>query len=153
MRGEYNTRQKREMLAFLRRHDLESYSVDELVAGMLDQGETIGRTTAYRYLESLAEQGEVRKYQNLRGITLYQHVAAHEACSEHLHLMCKRCGRLYHVDCALLRQMFKHISEDHGFELDSRESVLVGVCGSCAGKAKGEEANVADCGKECNHRL
>ena len=33
MRGEYNTRQKREMLAFLRRHDLESYSVDDLVAG------------------------------------------------------------------------------------------------------------------------
>lgn len=153
MRGEYNTRQKREMLAFLRRHDLESYSVDDLVAGMHGQGETIGRTTAYRYLESLAEQGEVRKYQNLRGITLYQHVAAHEACSEHFHMMCKRCGRLYHVDCALLKQMLRHISEDHGFELDPRESVLVGICGSCAKQTKGEEADGADHGTECHHHL
>ena len=153
MRGEYNTRQKREMLTFLRKHDLESYTVDDLVEGLSAQGEQIGRTTAYRYLESLAEQGEVRRYQNLRGITLYQHVAAHEACSEHLHLMCKKCGRLYHVDCSLVRQMFAHISADHGFELDPRESVLVGICGNCAKSAKGEETHGADCGQKCDHRL
>ncbi len=153
MRGEYSTRQKREMLIFLRKHDLESYTVDDLVTGMGEQGESIGRTTAYRYLESLAEQGEVRKYQNLRGITLYQHVADHAACSEHLHLMCKKCGRLYHVDCTLVRQMFRHISQDHGFELDPRESVLVGICGSCAEKGKEEETHVTDNGTECNHRL
>ena len=64
MRGQYNTRQKREMLGFLQRHDLEPYSVDELVFCMQEQGEKIGRTTVYRYLEQLAEQGSVRKYQN-----------------------------------------------------------------------------------------
>ena len=129
---------------------MESYTVDDLVEGLGERGEQIGRTTAYRYLESLAEQGEVRRYQNLRGITLYQHVAAHAACSEHLHLMCKKCGRLYHVDCSLVRQMFAHISEDHGFELDPRESVLVGICSTCA---KGEETHGSDFSQKCDHRL
>ena len=55
MRGEYNTRQKRDILSFLQQHDLEPYSVDDLVFEMQEQGEKIGRTTVYRHLESLAE--------------------------------------------------------------------------------------------------
>ena len=138
MRGEYNTRQKREMLAFLKRHDLEPYTVDELVFEMQEQGEKIGRTTVYRYLETLAEQGRVRKYQNAQGVTCYQHIQDHENCDAHFHMMCKSCGRLYHVSCDLMDSLAKHIHSDHNFRIDTRETILVGTCARCA--AVGKEA-------------
>ena len=59
-RGEYNTRQKRELLAFLKERSMQHFSVDEVVFELRDRGEHIGRSTVYRYLEQLAEQGEQR---------------------------------------------------------------------------------------------
>lgn len=137
MRGEYSTRQKREMLAYLKRHDLEPYSVDELVFRMQEQGERIGRTTVYRYLEQLAEQGSVRKYQNPQGVTQYQHVGDAQNCDAHFHMMCKRCGRLYHVGCELMNVFSQHVYDEHNFRLDLRETILVGTCARCAGDGEG----------------
>ena len=58
MRGEYSTRQKRELLKFLKEHELENFSVDEVVLRLRERGASVGRSTAYRYLEALAEQGK-----------------------------------------------------------------------------------------------
>lgn len=151
MRGEYSTRQKRLMMSFLKQHDLEPYSVDELVFEMQEQGEKIGRSTAYRYLEQLTEQGSVRKYQNARGVTQYQHVADASACDGHFHMMCKKCGRLLHVDCELMQSLAEHIYSDHSFRLDPRETVLMGICVRC-GAGEGEEHG-SDHACGCHHRL
>ena len=152
MRGEYSTRQKRVMMTFLKNHDLEPYSVDELLLEMDKQGEKIGRSTAYRYLEQLAENGVVRKYQNARGVTQYQHVENSIACDGHFHMMCKSCGRLMHVDCDLMRGLSEHIFTDHGFLLDLRETVLMGICGRCSGAQEGKEHG-SDHACECHHCL
>lgn len=153
MRGEYNTRQKREMLAFLKQHDLEPYSVDDLVFQMQEQGERIGRTTVYRYLEQLAEQGSVRKYLNSSGVTQYQHIANGADCDGHFHMMCKRCGRLYHVNCELMNALSEHIYTDHNFRLDIRETILIGVCARCASAEGEDESHGADCAEGCHHSL
>ena len=152
MRGEYSTRQKRLMMSFLRQHDLEPYSVDDLVFEMQEQGEKIGRSTAYRYLEQLAEQGSVRKYQNARGVTQYQHVEDASACDGHFHMMCRQCGRLLHVDCKLMGSLAEHIFSDHGFRLDPRETVLMGICAGCSGAQEGEKHG-ADHTCECHRCL
>lgn len=143
MRGEYSTRPKREMLAYLKQHDLEPYSVDDLVFRMQERGERIGRTTVYRYLEQLAEQGAVRKYQNAQGVTQYQHIENSSDCDAHFHMMCKKCGRLYHVSCELMGALSQHVYTDHNFRLDLRETILVGTCARCAG-IEGEDEHGAD---------
>ena len=152
-RGAYSTRQKRELLKFLEERSLRHFSVDEVVFEMQDRGEKIGRSTVYRYLELLAEQGSVRKYQNVQGITQYQHVADSASCDDHFHMMCRRCGNLMHVDCALMRSMTEHLMKDHGFMLDPRETILVGVCEKC--RADGGEAveHGADGHEGCHHCL
>ena len=142
MRGEYNTRQKRDILSFLQQHDLEPYSVDDLVFEMQEQGEKIGRTTVYRHLEALTEQGRVHKYQNAQGVTQYQHVENAGDCASHFHMMCKSCGRLYHVSCGLMNTLSDHIYTDHNFRVDTRETMLVGVCARCT--AGGERQHGAD---------
>ena len=148
MRREYNTRQRREMLAFLKRNDLQHYSVDDFVFEMEQQGEKIGRTTAYRFLESLAEQGNVRKYQNAQGITQYQHVEHSTQCDAHFHMMCKSCGKLYHVDCELMSNLTRHIFMDHNFRIDPRETILVGTCANCT--EEGAELHGADHAERCD---
>lgn len=152
MRREYNTRQKREMLRFLQERKMQHFSVDEVVFEMQERGEKIGRTTVYRFLELLAEQGNVRKYQNVQGITQYQHMEEQNSCDEHFHMMCKKCGNLIHMDCELMHSMSEHLFKAHGFKLDPRETILKGLCDACA---NGEE----DCGngahwhKECHHSI
>ena len=152
MRGEYNTRQKREMLRFLKERDMRHFSVDDVVFEMQEQGEKVGRSTVYRYLEQLAEQGAVRKYQSVQGVTQYQHVSDAERCDAHFHMMCSRCGNLFHVDCRLMDTLAKHLMADHGFMLDPRETILVGLCAACR---EGGEAvqNGADTASGCHHSL
>ena len=153
MRGEYSTRQKRELLSFLKNHDLQHYSVDDLVFEMLQQGEKIGRSTVYRFLETLAEQGTVRKYQNSRGMTLYQHVEHSADCDAHFHMMCRECGRLFHVSCDLMASLANHISSHHHFCIDPRETTLVGVCARCMNGQEGTQLHGADHSEKCNHSL
>lgn len=149
MRGEYSTRQKRELLSFLSERGMRHFSVDDVVFEMQDRGEKVGRTTVYRFLEQLAAQGSVRKYQNVQGVTQYQHVEHAEACGGHFHMMCSRCGALLHVDCKLMGTLANHLMAEHGFQLDPRETVLVGVCEKCRdGEA---DAHGAD-GAEGGHR-
>ena len=152
MRGEYSTRQKRELLRFLKERELQHFSVDDVVFEMQDRGEKIGRSTVYRYLEALAEQGSVRKYQGVQGITQYQHVSDDTHCDGHFHMMCSRCGNLMHVDCRLMGTLAKHLMEDHGFQLDPRETILVGICQNC--RKDGEAADHgADRVAGCDHSL
>lgn len=150
MRGEYNTRQKRELLKFLKDRSMQHFSVDEVVFEMQDRGERIGRSTVYRYLELLAEQGSVRKYQSVQGVTQYQHVEDGADCDGHFHMMCSKCGNLFHVDCSLMGALTKHLMEDHGFALDPRETILVGTCGACRGGGEDAEHG-ADRVEGCHH--
>lgn len=152
-RGTYNTRQKRELLGFLSERHMQHFSVDEVVFELRDRGEKIGRSTVYRYLEQLAEQGSVRKYPGVQGVTQYQHVENMDKCDEHFHMMCSRCGNLMHVDCSLMRSMAEHLMDHHGFRLDPRETILIGLCEKC--RADGGEAveHGADCHEGCHHSL
>ena len=145
MRGEYNTRQKRDMLAFLTGNSMKHYTLDELMGAMRDEGIAAGKTTVYRFMETLAEQGRVRKYQN-QNEWLYQYIEDDAHCDSHLHLMCRECGALYHVDCELVGQLAGHILDEHNFVLDAKRTILVGVCGECAARMK-EEADGSDAGR------
>lgn len=152
-RGAYSTRQKRELLAFLKERSMQHFSVDEVVFELRDRGEQIGRSTVYRYLELLAEQGSVRKYAGVQGVTQYQHVDDASGCDGHFHMMCSRCGNLMHVDCRLLGEMSAHMMAEHGFQLDPRQTVLVGLCSACRGDGGEEAEHGADCHEGCDHSL
>ena len=152
MRGEYSTRQKRELLAFLQERGMGHFTVDEVVFAMQGRGEKVGRSTVYRYLETLTAQGSVRKYQDAQGVTQYQHVPDDAACDGHFHMLCKRCGCLLHVDCELIGSLAGHLMEAHGFRLDPRETILVGVCDKC--RDAGEEGeHGAHSHDGCHHCL
>ena len=133
MRGEYQTKQKTEMTRFLAEHAMQSFSAEELVRAMETEGLKVGRTTAYRYLEALCQQNTAHKYQDAQGQARYQYMGEDTDCHQHFHMMCRSCGNMLHVDCDMVAELESHVRNAHGFKIDPRESVLVGLCKQCLG--------------------
>lgn len=130
----YKTRQKDIIEKALKESSGKHITVDGLTALLLQNGESVGRTTVYRFLEKMAVEGKVRKYHiDSRDSTCYQYVENHK-CHEHFHLKCEDCGRLIHIECASLDSMCEHMGEEHGFKIDKFKTVLYGLCGECAAK-------------------
>ena len=93
------------------------------------------------------------KYPGVEGVTQYQHVEDAASCDGHFHMLCRQCGNLMHVDCELMGMMADHLMAEHGFRLDPRETLLVGVCEKC--RKDGGEAveHGTDCHEGCHHSL
>ncbi|MFR0796672.1 MAG: transcriptional repressor [Oscillospiraceae bacterium] len=60
MRNSYHTQQRRALLAFLSAHADEQFTVEQLLAAM--GNEAPGRSTVYRALDRLVEEGTVRRF-------------------------------------------------------------------------------------------
>ena len=58
----YNTRQKENLLKFLRENSSEHITVQKICNFMSNAGTPVGTATVYRQLDKLVEQGTVRKY-------------------------------------------------------------------------------------------
>jgi Fe2+ or Zn2+ uptake regulation protein len=50
----------------------------------------------------------------------------------HHHVVCRSCGAIADVDCAVGERPCLHASETHGFVIDEAEVTYWGVCPSCS---------------------
>ena len=50
----------------------------------------------------------------------------------HHHLICRACGRMVDVDCAVGEMPCLTASENHGFSIDEAEVVYRGLCPDCS---------------------
>ena len=134
----YNTSGKRKLIAFLAKNEHKEYTVQTLHRALAAEGTEIGRSSLYRLLEKLCEAGVVRKFRDEgTNLAAFQYVGDDAECARHLHLKCKSCGRLIHLHCELAGELVAHICAEHGFRIDSKGSVLWGVCRDCG---EGERA-------------
>ncbi len=133
----YNTSGKRRLIAFLAKNEHKEFSVQSLYQALSADGLKIPKSSLYRLLEKLCETGEVRKFRDAEtDLAAFQYVGDDGECARHLHLKCKTCGRLIHLHCDLAGELVSHISAEHGFRIDSKGSVLYGVCRSCVGEGE-----------------
>ena len=128
----YNTRTRQLILDYLINNRQHAVSASNILEHLEAQGASPNPTTVYRYLDKLAKDGTVIKYVAEKGCqAAYQYVEQGKGCCDHLHLQCVKCGRIYHLDCAFMKEISEHIEKDHGFELQCRNSVLYGICKDC----------------------
>ncbi len=133
----YSTRQKEELLDAIKQLDDSHFTVDELFFRLHQQGCSIGKTTVYRQLENLMQQGIVRKYLiDPNQAACYQYVENEKDCQQHFHLKCVRCGRLLHLDCRELCDISDHVQKEHHFRIDHSKTVFYGICDQCEGAIK-----------------
>lgn len=130
MRLSYNTRQKEYILKFLMANKSRAYTADVLWEELKKDGISVGKTTVYRFLESLSVSGAVKKIKldDNKSIS-YEYLG--EGCKEHYHLKCVSCGELIHTDCKILEQMREHFLSEHNFTVDNIKTVIYGKCEKC----------------------
>ena len=132
--AQYSTRQRRVIEQYIASMGDSHFTVDSLCAALLQKGEMVGRTTVYRCVERLKNEGKLRKYmQNAGESACYQYINGGH-CQEHFHLKCENCGDLSHMDCHDMTNLAEHIKSHHGFAINPLKTVLYGVCERCRTK-------------------
>ena len=127
----YKTGNNEKILEFLKHSAERSYSLIEICEAIADDGR--GKSTVYRIVSELVSSGLVRKLSDdkTRHCT-YQYIGDAE-CKSHLHLKCRSCGKLIHLDGRLSEILCRELSLAHGFSPDAG-SIIFGRCNACAGK-------------------
>ena len=95
----------------------------------------ISRQSVYDALGVLAEKGLVRRIQPIGSPALYEDRVG----DNHHHLICRGCGLVVDVDCAVGTTPCLTASDSAGFEIDEAEVVYWGHCHSCAVKNKNSD--------------
>lgn len=126
---QYNTESKMRILAFLKNNKDKTFTAEEIAAA--DELSGVGKSTVYRRLAVLSACGEVRRIRDAVSRRVSYQYADKAHCSEHLHLKCNSCGRLFHLDRELSKSFRESIMAAKHFSVDPA-SLLVGVCSSCS---------------------
>lgn len=128
----YKTKQRALVEGVLRENAGRHLTAEEVVDILALGGSPVGRTTVYRCLERLIEEGSVQKYAAAAGESACYQYLADDGCHEHFHLKCTGCGRLIHIECKHIGELSRHIASEHGFKVDKLKTVLYGLCEECA---------------------
>ena len=124
----YNTKRREEIASFLMNNSERAFTSEQIACAVLD-GDS-GRSTVYRLLSELVADGCIRRITDGTRHVTYQYVGG-EHCHHHLHLKCKGCGRLIHLDESTSREVEERLSTS-GFTIDGGE-LLLGTCSDCGG--------------------
>ncbi|MFJ2088085.1 Fur family transcriptional regulator [Streptomyces sp. NPDC087901] len=127
-----STRQRTAVAAALDEVD-EFRSAQELHDVLKHRGDSVGLTTVYRTLQSLADAGEVDVLRTTEGESVYRRCSTGD---HHHHLVCRMCGKAVEVEGPAVEQWAETIAAQHGFVNVAHTVEVFGTCMECA-SAKG----------------
>ena len=131
----YMTQPRKRLITYLHSHADET-----LTAGQISQDlPEISVSAIYRNLSALEQDGTVRRVAKTGSREVFYQYMQAEACKDHLHLNCKKCGKTFHMDEAETEALLNSIAKLDGFTVDRSDTVLYGVCDCCREPAETAE--------------
>jgi len=100
----------------------------------------ISRQAVYDALGLLTEKGLIRRIQPAGSPARYEDRVG----DNHHHLICRNCGSMVDVDCAVGDTPCLTASDDSGYEIDEAEVVYWGTCPECLAAAPHCETEEAE---------
>ncbi|KHO22144.1 Fur family transcriptional regulator [Mycolicibacterium setense] len=88
----------------------------------------VSHQTVYDALNALTEAGLVRRIQPTGSVARYETRVG----DNHHHVVCRSCGVIADVDCAVGDAPCLTASDDNGFAIDEAEVIYWGQCPDCA---------------------
>lgn len=88
---------------------------------------SISRQAVYDTLGVFADKGLIRRIQPTGSVARYEDRVG----DNHHHLLCRSCGLVVDIDCAVGSTPCLTADDDHGFEIDEAEVVYWGRCTDC----------------------
>ena len=120
------TRPRLAVLTALRDH--RHVDTDTVIALVRAELPTVSHQTVYDVLRALTDAGLVRRIQPAGATARYESRVG----DNHHHVVCRTCGAIADVDCAVGASPCLTAADDQGFVVDEAEVVYWGVCPRCA---------------------
>ncbi|GAA1155181.1 Fur family ferric uptake transcriptional regulator [Kitasatospora gansuensis] len=125
-----STRQRAAVSAAL--DEIEDFrSAQELHDLLKHRGDSVGLTTVYRTLQSLADAGEVDVLRTADGEAVYRRCSS----GHHHHLVCRSCGSTVEVEGPAVERWANSIAAEHGYSDIAHTLEIFGTCAECTKKA------------------
>jgi len=102
--------------------------VEAITAGVRDRVGHVSLQAVYEALHALTAAGLVRRIEPAGSPALFERRVG----DNHHHLVCRSCGAVADVDCAVGEAPCLTASDDHGFSVDEAEVVYWGLCPRCS---------------------
>ncbi|MEU4830155.1 Fur family transcriptional regulator [Streptosporangium sp. NPDC023615] len=102
--------------------------VEALTSGVRDRIGQVSLQAVYEGLHALTTAGLVRRIEPPGSPALFEGRVG----DNHHHIVCRSCGVVADVDCAIGEAPCLTASDDHGFAIDEAEIIYWGVCLNCS---------------------
>lgn len=120
------TRPRVAVLSAVHRH--AHADTDSIIGVVREEIPAVSHQAVYDSLHTLTVAGLVRRIQPTGSVARYEARVG----DNHHHLVCRTCGRIADVDCAVGHTPCLTAAEDHGFVIDEAEVVYWGLCPDCS---------------------
>ncbi|MFG2007326.1 Fur family transcriptional regulator [Spirillospora sp. NPDC048911] len=101
---------------------------DSIIGAVRRELPKVSHQAVYDSLNTLTAAGLVRRIQPSGSVARYETRIG----DNHHHLVCRSCGTIADVDCAVGDAPCLHASDDHGFAIDEAEVIYWGLCPDCS---------------------
>ncbi|HQA14238.1 Fur family transcriptional regulator [Ornithinibacter sp.] len=125
----HNLRVTRPRLAVLGAvHSSPHASTDAVIDAVRDELGVVSHQAVYDVLRALTTAGLLRRIQPAGSVARYEARVG----DNHHHVVCRTCGAIADVDCAVSATPCLTASDDQGFVIDEAEVTYWGTCATCA---------------------
>ena len=101
---------------------------DSIIGVVRDDLGDVSTQAVYDVLRALTSAGLVRRIEPSGSVARYESRVG----DNHHHVICRSCGVIADVDCAVDETPCLIASDDHGFVIDEAEVIYWGVCPACS---------------------
>jgi Fur family ferric uptake transcriptional regulator len=109
-------------------HTYAHADTDSIIGAVRTGLPEVSHQTVYDCLHALTAAGLVRRIQPSGSVARYEARVG----DNHHHVVCRSCGLIADVDCAVGHAPCLLASDDGGFEIDEAEVTYWGLCPSCS---------------------
>jgi Fur family transcriptional regulator, stress-responsive regulator len=122
------------LLETVRRGD--HLGVEAAAAGVRERVGHVSLQAVYEALHALTAAGLVRRIEPAGGPPRYEGRVG----DNHHHLVCRSCGTVVDVDCAVGETPCLTPADDRGFTLSEAEVIYWGLCADCSSRGSDERS-------------
>ena len=126
---EYKTQTRQKIMDYMAENPDRIFKASEIAQNLTD----VSLSTIYRNIARLEKAGVVQIVGADDNNELQYRYTGPGRCEEKMHLVCKNCGKFFHLAGPALKMLMLSIQRLNGFELDQKQSVLLGLCAGCSG--------------------
>jgi len=108
-------------------HDHPHADTDSIIGVVREDLGEVSHQAVYDVLRALTAAGLVRRIQPTGSVARYESRVG----DNHHHVVCRSCGAIADIDCAVGTTPCLTASDDHGFAIDEAEVIYWGRCPEC----------------------